>query len=183
MSEPHFSSSSSSPSPPLPNDRPLSPFRGISPVNFLFEGCNEEGIIHFHRTRLESMMKMSKNGRLPSPLRRGFEAHGLPGLENRARAIRWIKKVSWGIINRKLQSFLRNWIKQVVANLVTPSCPISFSDCLLFFRWRLSPKWVMTRESVEWRSLINFLWCLWSKTSIYMKIQLYCHLQQHQRYW
>ena len=83
---------SSDPSSPA---RSLSPFRGISPVNFLFEGCNEEGIIHFHRTRLESMMNMSRNGRLSSAFRREYESRGLPALENRARAVRWIRKVSF----------------------------------------------------------------------------------------
>ena len=89
-----MNSESSPQSPPSPYDRSLSPFRGISPVNFLFEGCNEDGIIHFHRTRLESMMRMSKNGRFPSQMKHEYETKGLAGLENRARAIRWIRDVS-----------------------------------------------------------------------------------------
>jgi hypothetical protein len=97
MSNYSAKSVSSPPTPPTMAmaDRSLSPFRGVSPVNFLFEGCNEEGIIHFHRTRLESMMRMSKNGRLPSHLRAEYEVKGLPALENRARAIRWIRDVSY----------------------------------------------------------------------------------------
>lgn len=94
MSQFSVNSESSPQSPPSPHDRSLSPFRGISPVNFLFEGCNEDGIIHFHRTRLESMMRMSKNGRFPSQMMHEYETKGLVGLENRARAIRWIRDVA-----------------------------------------------------------------------------------------
>ena len=79
---------------PISPVRAQSPFRNVSPVNCLFEGCDDDNVIQFHQTRLENMMKMSKNGRLPPSLRENYERDGLPALQNRAKCVRWIKTVS-----------------------------------------------------------------------------------------
>ncbi len=76
-----------------PVSRPVSPFRGISPVNFSMEGCETQDIIQVHRARLECMMRMSNHSKLPVDLRLTYEQRGLPALENRARAVRWITEV------------------------------------------------------------------------------------------
>lgn len=77
-----------------PVSRPVSPFRGISPVNFSMEGCETQDIIQVHRARLECMMRMSNHSKLPVDLRLTYEQRGLPALENRARAVRWITEVA-----------------------------------------------------------------------------------------
>lgn len=76
-----------------PLSRSMSPFRGISPVNVGMEGCEAQDIIQVHRARLEQMMCMSNYTKLPTELRLTYEERGLPALDNRARAVRWITEV------------------------------------------------------------------------------------------